>query len=120
MHAPTGNAAPPRSVLDRLLLRSWDYRHPRVWPSVRLAAGIWLVFVGGLLLADGYLWATRAAAGGGGALLGRLPGHDSRPLRTSPTLRWPPCSQRWASPCAPASSWPFGWPVRCTTPFVSA
>jgi len=58
MHAPTGNAAPPRSVLNRLVLRSWDYRHPRVWPSVRFAAGIWLVFVGGLLLADGYLWAT--------------------------------------------------------------
>jgi hypothetical protein len=25
---------------------------------VRFAVGIWLVFVGGLLLADGYLWAT--------------------------------------------------------------
>ena len=58
MHAPTGNAAPPRSVLNRLLLRSWDYRHPRVWAGVRFAVGIWLVFVGGLLLSDGYLWAT--------------------------------------------------------------
>ena len=58
MHAPTGNAAPPRSVLNRLLLRSWDYRHPRVWAGVRFAVAIWLVFVGGLLLADGYLWAT--------------------------------------------------------------
>jgi hypothetical protein len=58
MHAPTGAAAPPRSVLDRLLLRSWDYRHPRVRAGVRFAAAIWLVFVGGLLLSDGYLWAT--------------------------------------------------------------
>ena len=58
MHAPTGNAAPPRSVLNRLLLRSWDYRHPRVWAGVRFAVGIWLVFLGGLLLSDGYLWAT--------------------------------------------------------------
>jgi hypothetical protein len=58
MHAPTGNAAPPRSVLDRLALRSWDYRHPRVWAGVRFAVGIWLVFLGGFLLADGYLWAT--------------------------------------------------------------
>jgi hypothetical protein len=58
MHAPTENAAPPRSVLDRLVLRSWDYRHPRVWTGVRFAVGIWLVFLGGLLLADGYLWAT--------------------------------------------------------------
>jgi hypothetical protein len=58
MHPPTGNAAPPRSVLNRLLLRSWDYRHPRVWAGVRFAAGICLVFLGGLLLSDGYLWAT--------------------------------------------------------------
>ena len=58
MHAPTENAAPPRSVLNRLVLRSWDYRHPRVWAGVRFAVGIWLVFLGGLLLADGYLWAT--------------------------------------------------------------
>ena len=58
MHAPTENAAPPRSVLNRLVLRSWDYRHPRVWAGARFAVGIWLVFLGGLLLADGYLWAT--------------------------------------------------------------
>jgi hypothetical protein len=58
MHAPTENAAPPRSVLNRLVLRSWDYRRPRVWAGVRFAVGIWLVFLGGLLLADGYLWAT--------------------------------------------------------------
>jgi hypothetical protein len=25
---------------------------------VRFAVGIWLVFLGGLLLSDGYLWAT--------------------------------------------------------------
>ena len=58
MHAPTGNVAPPRSVLNRLLLRSWDYRHPRVWAGVRYAVGICLVFLSGLLLSDGYLWAT--------------------------------------------------------------
>ena len=58
MHAPTGNAAPPRSVLNRLLLRSRDYRHPCAWAGVRFAVGIWLVFLGGLLLSDGYLWAT--------------------------------------------------------------
>lgn len=59
MHAPTDNAAPLRSVLNRrLLLTSWGYRHPRVSAGVRFAVGIWLVFVGGLLLSDGYLWAT--------------------------------------------------------------
>jgi hypothetical protein len=58
MHAPTGTTAPRRSVLNRLLLRSWDYRHPRVWASVRFAVAICLVFLGGRLLSDGYLWAT--------------------------------------------------------------
>jgi hypothetical protein len=58
MHSPTGTAAPPRSVLNRLVLRSWGYRYPRGWAGVRFAVGICLVFVGGLLLADGYLWAT--------------------------------------------------------------
>ena len=58
MHVPIGGTAPPRSVLNRLLLRSWDYRHPGVWAGVRFAAGILLVFVAGLLLSDGYLWAT--------------------------------------------------------------
>jgi len=59
MHAPTDYSAPPRSVLNRrLLLTSWGYRHPRVSACVRFAVGIWLVFLGGLLLSDGYLWAT--------------------------------------------------------------
>jgi hypothetical protein len=57
MHAPTGNAAPPRPVRNRFLLKSGDYRHPRLFAGVRFAVGICLVFVGGLLLSDGYLWA---------------------------------------------------------------
>ena len=59
MHAPTENAAPPRAALNRrLFLTSWGYCHPRVSAGVRFAVGIWLVFLGGLLLSDGYLWAT--------------------------------------------------------------
>ena len=59
MHAPTDNAAPLRSVLTSgFLLTSWGCRHPRVSAGVRFAVGIWLVFLGGLLLSDGYLWAT--------------------------------------------------------------
>ena len=58
MHAPAGGSAPPRSVLNRLLLTPWGYRHPRVGAAARFAGGIWLVFLGGLLLSDGYLWAT--------------------------------------------------------------
>lgn len=58
MHAPADSAAPPRSVLMRLLLRSWDYRHPRVFAGVRFAVGIWLVFLGALLLSFGHWWAA--------------------------------------------------------------
>jgi hypothetical protein len=69
MHAPTGNVAPPRSVLNRLLLRSWDYRHPRVWAGVRYGVGICLVFLSGLLLSDGYLWATLLLVAAAAAVL---------------------------------------------------
>jgi hypothetical protein len=44
----------------RLLVRSWEYRHPRVWVPVRYAAGIWNFGLGVLLLASGY-WLGPAA-----------------------------------------------------------
>jgi hypothetical protein len=40
------------------VLRSWGYRYPRGWAGARFAVGICLVFLGGLLLSDGYVWAT--------------------------------------------------------------
>jgi hypothetical protein len=54
MYAPTGNAAARRSVLMRLLVRSWEYRHPHAWASFRFAAGIWNLGLGVLLLSYGY------------------------------------------------------------------
>ena len=45
--------APPRSGLMRLLVRSWEYRHPRVWVRVRLACGIFNLGLGVLLVASG-------------------------------------------------------------------
>jgi hypothetical protein len=54
MYAPTDNVTPPRSVFMRLLVRSWEYRHPRVWVRVRFAAGIWNLFLGVFLLAYAY------------------------------------------------------------------
>jgi hypothetical protein len=36
----------------RLLVRSWDYRHPRVWARIRFACGAWNLFLGALLIAS--------------------------------------------------------------------
>ena len=53
MHAPAGNIRrPPRSVLMRFLVRSWEYRRPRLWVGVRVACGIFNVVLGVLLLAS--------------------------------------------------------------------
>jgi hypothetical protein len=34
----------------RFLVRSWEYRHPHAWARVRVACGIWNLFLGVLLL----------------------------------------------------------------------
>jgi signal transduction histidine kinase len=52
--APGDNAAPPRSILMRLVVRSWEYRHPRAWAGFRFAAGVWNLGLGVLLLSNGY------------------------------------------------------------------
>ena len=44
-------APPPRSLLMRFLVRSWEYRRPRLWVGVRVACGIFNVVLGVLLLA---------------------------------------------------------------------
>jgi hypothetical protein len=54
MYAPTDNVPPSRSVLMRLLVRSWEYRHPHAWAGFRFAAGVWNLFLGVLLLSYGY------------------------------------------------------------------
>jgi hypothetical protein len=53
MHALT-DSVPSRSVLMRLLVRSWEYRQPRVWVRVRFACGIFNLGLGVLLLASGH------------------------------------------------------------------
>jgi len=60
MYTPTDTIAPrtppripPRSALIRLLIRRWDYRHPRIWIVVRLSCAIWNLALGMLLLASG-------------------------------------------------------------------
>jgi hypothetical protein len=59
MSAPAQNAFPPRpvpsrSILMRILIRSWEYRHPNAWAGVRAACGIWNLLLGVILLAYGY------------------------------------------------------------------
>ena len=53
MSAPGGNAAASTSVLMRFLVRSWEYRRPRLWVGVRVACGIFNASLGVLLLASG-------------------------------------------------------------------
>ena len=54
MEAPTGIVPPAPSVLTRLLIRSWEYRHPGAWVGVRLACGIFNAGLGVLLLFYGF------------------------------------------------------------------
>jgi hypothetical protein len=52
MHAPTANVPSSRSALMRFLVRSREYRHPHVWVRVRIACGVFNLFLGVLLLAS--------------------------------------------------------------------
>ena len=51
MHAPTDSVPGSRSVLMRLLVRSWEYRRPHLWVGVRFASGVFNVALGVALLA---------------------------------------------------------------------
>jgi hypothetical protein len=53
MYAPNDNIPPSRSVLMRFLVKPREYRRPRLWVRVRVACGIWNLFLGVLLLASG-------------------------------------------------------------------
>ena len=52
MYAPADNVPSSQSVLMRFLVRSWEYRRPRLWVGVRFACGIFNVVLGVLLLAS--------------------------------------------------------------------
>ena len=52
MYAPAGNVPSSQPVLMRFLVRSWEYRRPRLWVGVRVACGIFNVVLGVLLLAS--------------------------------------------------------------------
>jgi hypothetical protein len=52
VHAPAANFPSSQPVLMRFLVRSWEYRRPRLWVGVRVACGIFNVVLGVLLLAS--------------------------------------------------------------------
>ena len=54
MHALADNVTPSQPILMRLLVRSWEYRHRRVWVRVRFACGIFNLGLGVLLLSLGH------------------------------------------------------------------
>ena len=54
MHVLADNIRPPQPVLMRFLVRSWEYRNPRVWVRVRVACGIFNVVLGVGLLASAH------------------------------------------------------------------
>jgi len=53
MHGPTDNTAPSRSIVMRLLVRSWEYRHLRAWVTIRSGCAIFNLALGVVLLASG-------------------------------------------------------------------
>jgi hypothetical protein len=54
MHAPNDSTSSSRSLLMRFLVRSWEYRRPRLWVGVRVACGVFNVVLGVLLLASAH------------------------------------------------------------------
>jgi signal transduction histidine kinase len=54
--ASAGNGPAPRPVLERLLIRSWEYRHPHAWMAFRMICGIWNLILGIVLFAYGFYW----------------------------------------------------------------
>jgi hypothetical protein len=52
MFAPADNVPSSQPALMRFLVRSREYRRPRLWVGVRVACGIFNVVLGVLLLAS--------------------------------------------------------------------
>jgi hypothetical protein len=66
MYTTASTIPPSRPVLERLLIREFEYRRPRLYTGVRTACGIFNIVVGVTLLAS-------APWTGSLALLGALP-----------------------------------------------
>jgi signal transduction histidine kinase len=53
MPASDDHVPPQRSRLERILIRSWEYRHLRFWAGVRIGGGVALAILGFLTLGFG-------------------------------------------------------------------
>jgi len=56
MQASNPNAAHSRSVVMRVLVRSWEYSHPVAAARVRAVIGILGILIGIALCAGGFWW----------------------------------------------------------------
>jgi hypothetical protein len=56
MYASAHSTPPPRPLLERFLIRRWEYRHPHGWLAFRMICGIWNLCLGILLFAYGFYW----------------------------------------------------------------
>lgn len=64
MQAPGGDVPARESFLTRILIRRFLYRHHKVWGAAYLVAGCVHVFLGLVLIAYGFWWATGLIAVG--------------------------------------------------------
>ena len=57
MRASDDSVPSQRSVLERILIRSWEYRHLRFWAGLRIVGGLVLAFCGvATLSVNAYGW----------------------------------------------------------------
>ena len=82
MHATNENAPRPRSLFEKLLPRSWEYRHRRLFWGVRLVSGVVLLGVGILVISYGNWWALPFLAGAAGTFFLGYP--STKPPKSQP------------------------------------
>jgi hypothetical protein len=64
MQARYRKNARARSLVMRALVRSWEYRNPRVWASARAVVGTVVILLGAILCGVGYWWGALVMAVG--------------------------------------------------------
>jgi signal transduction histidine kinase len=81
---PIDQGAPPRPLLERLLIRRWEYRHAHAWMAFRMIAGMWNVILGILLVAYGFYWIAAVPLAGSVLIFWTayyIQGHTSQRVR---------------------------------------